>query len=142
MHVIELLTGAPRQHSAIVAKPDKGEFGEADNVLRISKFGVTLYLLVEQYVLDSNGTGVAVHGNERLGPVPGLLTRTLNYSAEIRDDGMAATYHMPLLGTHWTGNYQVAADRQSILAELVCDWGTATEDTRRIGPSASVTYSR
>ncbi|MBB4980844.1 MULTISPECIES: hypothetical protein [Streptomyces] len=136
MHTIELLTGAPRQESTIVAKPDEGEFGQADNVVKISKFGVTLYLLEEQYVLDSNGTGVTVHGKERLGPVPGLLTRTFIYTAEIRDEGMAATYHMPLLATPWTGNYQVAADRQSIFAELLCDWGRVTEETRRISVPA------
>ncbi|MFI8763480.1 hypothetical protein ACIGN6_00905 [Streptomyces sp. NPDC053792] len=136
MHTIELLTGAPRQSSTIVAKPDEGEFGQADNVVRMSKFGVTLYLLEEQYVLDSNGTGVTVHANERLGPVPGLLTRTFTYSAEIRDEGMAATYHMPLLETPWTADYQVAPDRQSLFAELVCDWGRATEETRRISAPA------
>ncbi|MFJ7066257.1 hypothetical protein [Streptomyces sp. NPDC101115] len=133
MHVVQLLTGAPRQHSTIVAKPHEGEFGRADNVLRISKFGLTLYLLDEQYVLEGNGTGVTVRAVERLGPVPRLLTRSFTYSAEIRDEGMAATYRMPLLGAMWTANYQVAADRQSLLAELVCDWGTATEDTRRVG---------
>ncbi|MFD7320311.1 hypothetical protein ACFV9D_04345 [Streptomyces sp. NPDC059875] len=136
MHIVERLTGAPRQESTIVAKPNEGEFGQADNVLRISKFGVTLYLLDEQYVLESNGTGVTVRAKERLGPVPGLLTRAFTYSAEIRDEGMAATYRMPLLGTPWIANYQVATDRQSLLAELVCDWGTATEDTRRVGAPA------
>lgn len=136
MHIVELLTGAPRQSSTIVAKPDEGEFGRADNVVRISKFGVTLYLLEEQYVLDRNGTSVVVNGDERLGPVPGLLTRTFTYSAEIRDEGMAATYRMPLLGTLWIANYQVAADRQSLFAELVCDWGTATEDTRLVSTPA------
>lgn len=133
MHTVERLTGAPRQSSTIVPKPDEGEFGVADNVVRISKFGATLYLLKERYVLDSNGTGVVVHGNERLGPVPGLLTRTFDYSAEIRDEGMAATYQMPLLGAPWVANYQVAADRQSLFAELLCDWGRATEETRRVG---------
>lgn len=136
MHTIELLTGAPRQESTIVAKPHEGEFGQADNVVKISKFGVTLYLLEEQYVLDSNGTGVTVNGKERLGPVPGLLTRTFTYTAEIRDEGMAATYHMPLLATLWTADYQVAADRQSLFAELVCEWGRATEETRRVGALA------
>ncbi|MFF8381871.1 hypothetical protein ACF07V_37925 [Streptomyces sp. NPDC015661] len=136
MHTIELLTGAPRQDSNIVAKPDEGEFGRADNVVRISKFGVTLYLLEEQYVLASNGTGVTVNGHERLGPVPGLRTRTFTHSAEVRDEGMAATYRMPLLGTPWTGNHQVAPDRRSIFAELPCDWGRATEDTRRVGAPA------
>ncbi|QES51889.1 hypothetical protein DEJ50_32625 [Streptomyces venezuelae] len=132
MHIIERLTGAPRQDSTIVAKPNVGEFGRADNVLRISKFGLTVYLLDEQYVLESNGTGVTVHGKERLGPVPGLLTRTFTYSAEIRDEGMAATYRMPLLGALWIADYQVAADRQSVFAELVCDWGKATEETHRV----------
>ncbi|MEU9998410.1 hypothetical protein [Streptomyces sp. NPDC050848] len=136
MHVVERLTGVPRQESTIVAKPDVGEFGRADNVVRISKFGVTLYLLEEQYVLHSDGTGVTVNGDERLGPVPGLLTRTFTYSAEIRDEGMAATYRMPLLGALWIANYQVAPDRQSLFAELVCDWGRVTEDTRLVGPPA------
>ncbi|MFJ8473561.1 hypothetical protein [Kitasatospora sp. NPDC094011] len=136
MHVIERLTGALRQHSTIVAKPNEGDFGVAHNVVRLSKFGVTMYLLEEQYVLDGNGIGVVVHGHERLGFVPGLFTRTFTYSAEIRDGGMAATYQMPLLGASWIGNYQVAADRQSISAELVCDWGRATEDTRRISAPA------
>lgn len=136
MHVIELLTGAPQQDSKITAKPDEGEFGEADNVLRISKFGVTLYLLEEQYVLASNGTGVNIRARERLGPVPGLFTRSFTYTAEISDEGRAATYHMPLLATPWIGKYRVAADRQSIFAELLCDWGRATEDTRRISAPA------
>ncbi|MFI6150316.1 hypothetical protein [Streptomyces sp. NPDC051109] len=136
MHTIDLLIGAPRQSSTIVAKPDEGEFGQADNVVRMSKFGVTLYLLEEQYVLDSNGTGVTVRAKERLGPVPGLLTRTFTYSAEIRDEGMAATYHMPLLETPWTADYQVAPDRQSLFAELLCDWGRATEETRRVSAPA------
>ncbi|WMX48471.1 hypothetical protein [Streptomyces roseicoloratus] len=136
MHVIGRLVGAPRQHSTIVAKPDEGAFGQADNVLKISKFGVMLYLLDEQYVLESNGTGVVVRAKERLGPVPGLFTRTFTYTAEIRDEGMAATYRMPLLGAMWTADYRVAPDRRSLAAELLCDWGRATEDTRLISAPA------
>ncbi|MFF0748013.1 hypothetical protein [Streptomyces sp. NPDC004267] len=136
MHTVELLTGAPRQSSTIVAKPDEGEFGVAHNVVRISKFGVTLYLLKEEYVLESDGTGVTVNGNEQLGPLPGLFARKFTYSAVIRDEGTAATYHMPLLGTPWVANYQVSADRQSLFAELVCDWGRATEETHRVGAPA------
>ncbi|MFD2011475.1 hypothetical protein [Streptomyces narbonensis] len=136
MHVVERLTGAPKQESTIVAKPNEGEFGQADNVVRISKFGVTLYLLEERYVLHSDGIGVTVLGDERLGPVPRLLTRSFTYSAEIRDEGMAATYLMPLLGAMWTADYRVAPDRQSLFAELVCDWGRATEETRLISAPA------
>ncbi|RSS75641.1 hypothetical protein [Streptomyces sp. WAC06614] len=136
MHLIERLTGPLRQESTIVAKPDVEEFGRADNVVRMTKFGVTLYLLEEQYVLNGNGTGVTVRGHERLGPVPGLFTRTLTYSAEVHDDGMAATYRMPLLGSDWIGEYRVSADRGSLFAELLCDWGRATEETRRISAPA------
>ncbi|MFF0558989.1 hypothetical protein [Streptomyces sp. NPDC004266] len=35
-----------------------------------------------------------------------------------------------------TANYQVAADRRRVVAEWVCEWGTASEDTRRIGAPA------
>ncbi|MFB7512647.1 hypothetical protein [Streptomyces sp. NPDC056144] len=136
MHAVERLTGMPRQESTIVAKPEVGEFGRADNVVRISKFGVTLYLLEEQYVLHRDGIGVTINGKEQLGPVPRLLTRTFTYTAQIRDEGMAATYQMPLLGADWTADYQVTPDRRSLSAVLVCAWGRAAEDTRLISKPA------
>ncbi|MEU5216645.1 hypothetical protein AB0G79_10655 [Streptomyces sp. NPDC020807] len=136
MHTVEAVTGVPRQSSTIVARPEVGEFGRADNVVRISKFGVTLYLLKEQYVLHKDGVGVTIHGNEQLGPVPHLLTRRFTYTAQIRDGGMAATYQMPLLGADWTADYQVSEDRKHLVAELLCDWGRATEDTRFMGKTA------
>lgn len=49
---------------------------------------------------------------------------------------MAATYSMPLLGALWSADFQVAADRQSLFAELLCDWGRATEETRRVSAPA------
>jgi hypothetical protein len=71
--------------------------------------------------------------------------RTFTYSAEIRDEGMATPCRMPLLGIPRIANYQVAADRQSIFAELLCDWGRESEHTQRISvpaQRAAGTYSR
>ncbi|MEU1676752.1 hypothetical protein ABZ752_32645 [Streptomyces roseifaciens] len=129
--VAQGLTGASRLDSTIVAKPREGDFGEADNTVRLSKFGVTLYLLQERYVLDPDGRKVIVHADEQFGPVPKVLARTFTYPAEIRETGMASTYHMPLLGTAWTATYQVAADRRALAGELVCDWAKATEKAAR-----------
>ncbi|ARZ71783.1 hypothetical protein M1P56_13065 [Streptomyces sp. HU2014] len=127
-----LVTGASRLDSTIVARPDAGDFGEADNTVRLSAFGVPLYLLRERYVLDPDGTRVTVHAHERFGPLPRVMTRTFAYPAEIREAGMASTYHMPLLGTAWTATYHVGADRRSLAGELVCDWARATERARRV----------
>jgi hypothetical protein len=132
MHTVQLLTGAAKLDSTVVAKPDEGDFGQADNVVKLSKFGVTLYLLKETYVLDRDGSAVTVHAAERFGPVPRILSRSFTYPAEIRDEGMASTYHMPLLGAPWTATYQVAADRRHLSGELVCEWARATENASRV----------
>lgn len=131
MALTQRLTGASRLDSTIVASPSAGAFGVADNVVRVSKFGVTLYLLKERYLLDPDGRGVTVEANEQFSPVPGILTRRFTYPAEIQPSGMGSTYHMPLLGSPWTATYQVGTDRQSLAGELVCDWAKATENARR-----------
>ncbi|MEH6373223.1 hypothetical protein V7793_02510 [Streptomyces sp. KLMMK] len=142
MCVAQWLTGTPRLDSTIVAKPREGDFGEADNTVRLSKFGATLYLLQERYVLDADGRKVIVHADEQFGPVPKVLARTFTYPAEIRETGMASTYHMPLLGTAWTATYQVAADRRTLAGQLVCDWAEATEKAARIPAAGGTTGDR
>ncbi|MEU9378109.1 hypothetical protein AB0D94_30720 [Streptomyces sp. NPDC048255] len=132
MALTQRLTGASRLESTIVATPSAGAFGVADNVVRVSKFGVTLYLLKERYLLAPDGRGVTVEADEQFSPVPGILTRKFTYPAEIQPSGMGSTYHMPLLGSPWTATYQVGADRQSLAGELVCDWAKATENARRV----------
>ncbi|UQX04602.1 hypothetical protein [Streptomyces sp. RerS4] len=131
MALTQRLTGASRLESTIVASPSAGAFGVADNVVRISKFGVTLYLLKERYLLDPDGRGVTVEANEQFSPVPGILTRKFSYPAAIHPSGLRSTYHMPLLGSPWTATYEVGTDRQSLAGELVCDWAKATENARR-----------
>lgn len=132
MALTQRLTGASRLDSTIVATPSAGAFGVADNVVRVSKFGVTLYLLKERYLLAPDGKGVTVEADEQFSPVPGILTRKFTYPAEIQPSGMGSTYHMPLLGSPWTATYRVGADRQSLAGELVCDWAKATENARRV----------
>ncbi|MER5932554.1 hypothetical protein [Streptomyces sp. NPDC002054] len=132
MALTQRLTGAARLESTIVANPSAGAFGVADNVVRISKFGVTLYLMKERYVLAPDGRGVTVEANEQYTPVPRILARKFTYPAEIRPSGMESVYHLPVLGSPWTATYQVAADRQSLMGELVCDWAKATETARRV----------
>ncbi|MET9435810.1 hypothetical protein [Streptomyces sp. NPDC006551] len=132
MALTQRLTGASRLESRIVASPSAGVFGVADNVVRISRFGVTLYLLKERYLLAEDGLGVTVEAHERFSPVPGILTRRFTYPAEIHPSGLQSTYHMPLLGSPWTATYHVGADRQTLAGELVCDWAKATESARRV----------
>ncbi|MGW0751392.1 hypothetical protein [Streptomyces sp. NPDC002587] len=132
MALTQRLTGASRLESTIIASPSAGAFGVADNVVRVSKFGVTLYLLKERYLLAPDGRGVTVEANEQFSPVPGILTRKFTYPAEIQPSGMGSTYHMPLLGSPWTATYRVGADRRSLAGELVCDWAKATENARRV----------
>ena len=133
MHASQRLTGRSRLDSTIVARPDEGTFGVAENVVRLSKLRLTLYLLRERYVLDPDGTRVTVYATERFGAVPGVLTRSFTYPAEIRDGGRASTYHMPLLGDQWTARYQVAADCRQLAGSLVCPWGQAVEAASKIG---------
>jgi hypothetical protein len=134
MHVTQRLVGASDLDSTIVPKPEDGAFGVAENTVVLSKFGVTLYYLRERYLLDPDGVHVAVEASERFGPIPipGVLTRSFAYPAEIRDDGMASTYHMPLLGSPWTATYQVQDSGEGLAGELVCAWAAASERARRV----------
>ncbi len=117
--------------SAVTAHPDRGEAGVATNEIRISKFGITLYLLREEYRLDRNCRDATVVSEERFGPVAGLLESHKEYPAEV-DPGPRATYHMPLLGAEWTGRYEPSDDHDRIDAELTCAWATASETIHRV----------
>lgn len=132
MHLTQLLTGASSLDSTIVPKPSEGTFGVAENTVALSKFGITLYFLRERYVLDPDGVHVTVEAAERFTPIPGILTRSFTYPAEIRDSGMASTYYMPLLGAEWTAAYQVRDSLKELNGELVCDWAVASERARKV----------
>lgn len=137
MRTVQALTGPSRLESTVVARPDAGAHGVADNTVRLSVLGVTVYLLRERYVLHADGLGVTVRAVERFGPFPRLLVRRFDYPAEIGADGLSSTYHMPLLGSAWTARYRVGADHRTLAGELVCAWARATEVARRTGDRPS-----
>jgi hypothetical protein len=127
MAVVIKLGGSAALDSVLGGDPDRGPAGVATNVVRISKLGLTVYLLRESYTLDEDGTGVGVEADERFGPLPGILQRHFRYPAVIHTAGMSSTYYMPLLGADWTASYQVDPDRRHIAGRLVCPWAEASE---------------
>ncbi|TCO33005.1 hypothetical protein EV652_1034 [Kribbella steppae] len=133
MHVTQRIGGAARLDSTILPQPTEGEFGVAENTVKISKLGFPLYLLRERYLLSGDGVGVTVEAAEQFGPLPRFMTRTFVYQAEIRDGGMASIYFMPLLGDEWTATYHVGSDRKTLKGDLVCDWARAKEVAQRVG---------
>jgi hypothetical protein len=127
MSLVQGLLGDSRLDSEIVASPEEGDFGVARNVVRISRFRITLYLLKEQYTLDRDGTSVVVNARERFGPIPFLFRNRKEHPAEIHAGGLSSTYYMPLLGTAWTADYEVAPGEHEIAGVLRCPWAECTE---------------
>jgi hypothetical protein len=123
---MQLFTPA-RIDSRIWADPDAGPAGVAGNTVRISKLGVTLYLLKETYTLNPDGSDVAVHAHERFGPIPFLLRNEKRHPAMIHTDGMSSTYYIPLLGADWVARYTVQPDRDHIDGVLTCPFAEARE---------------
>jgi hypothetical protein len=127
MAFVQRMFGDSRLDSVIRASPDEGDFGVARNVVRISRFRITLYLLKEQYTLDRDGRGVVVNARERFGPIPFLFRNRKEHPAEIHAGGTSSTYHMPLLGTAWTADYEVTPARDEIAGVLRCPWAECNE---------------
>lgn len=133
MVVATTLFGRAHITSVLRGYPEEEPAGVVTNDVRITKFGVTLYLLRERYVLHPDGRGVTVDSRERFGPVPFLFSREKAHPAEVVEGGERAIYYMPLLGTDWVGRYQVSEDGRRIESELTCPWATATEVIDRVG---------
>jgi len=134
MVVIQKVLGSLTILSTLRAFPAWGQAGVATNVVRIRKLGLTLYLLQEQYELHPNGSDLLVHSKERIGPIPFLFRSTKRHPARIDAQGWHATYlDMPLLGTLWTGHYQVLEDEDHIDAKLTCRWASTSEVIARFG---------
>ena len=118
--------------SHLAGFPDEAPAGVVTNEVRISLWGITLYLLLEEYVMHPDGRGVTVDSKERFGPVPKVFTRRKAHPAEVVDEGRRAIYYMPLLGTDWIGRYEVSADGDRIESVLTCDWGRGIEVIERV----------
>jgi hypothetical protein len=121
--------GDSKIDSNLVGYPDENR---AANLVRIHRFGITLYLLQEQYLLHKDGRNVTVVSYERFGPVPFLFGDHKNHPAEIHDPGTSSTYYMPLLGTGWMGDYQIADDKNHVKARLVSPWAYSEEIISRV----------
>jgi hypothetical protein len=121
--------GDSKIDSNLVGHPDEDR---AANLVRIHRFGITLYLLQEQYLLHKDGRNVTVVSYERFGPIPFLFGDHKNHPAEIHDSGTSSTYYMPLLGTAWMGHYQIADDKNHVNARLVCPWAYSEEIISRV----------
>ncbi|MCH8883399.1 MAG: hypothetical protein IIA41_07870, partial [SAR324 cluster bacterium] len=132
MAAVSALFGKARILSHVEGSLTDGKAGVAWNSVRIVKFGITLYLLRERYVLNSDGRNVRVVSDERFGPIPFLFRTAKEHPAEILDGGMRAIYHIPLLGTKWIAEYTVHPDRDHIDAVMRCPWGEASEVIDRV----------
>jgi hypothetical protein len=132
MALAHRLTGDSRIDSDVWARPEEGAAGVAGNTVRISRFGITLYLLRETYTLAENGSDVAVHAHERFGPIPFLLRNEKRHPAAIHAEGLSSTYYIPLLGADWIARYTVHRDRRHIDGVLTCPWARATETIHKL----------
>lgn len=126
------LFGVANITSLLEGYPGERPAGMVTNEVRLTKFGMTLYILRERYIIHPDGRGVTVSSRERFGPIPFLFRTTKAHAAEVLDDGARAIYYMPLLGTDWVGRYHVRPDRNHIESVLTCSWGEATEVIDRV----------
>jgi hypothetical protein len=133
MRAVYRLFGKSRIDSKLWADRDRGVAGVAGNTVRISKFGLTLYLLKETYTLAQNGSDVEVHAHERFGPIPFLLTNEKRHPAIIHEHAQSSTYYIPLLGANWVASYTVHPDRAHIDGHLTCAFAEAWEIIHKLG---------
>lgn len=127
MVLVTTIFGEAQITSTLGGDPDREPIPLGTNEVRITKWGITLYLLQESYHLHTDGRCVTVDARERFGPIPFILSSKKAHPAEIDADGQGATYYMPLLGTNWVGTYNVKAEGTQIDATLACDWAEAVE---------------
>ena len=110
----------------------EGKPNVVTNDVRITKFGIVIYLLLERYILDPDCCQVEVQSKERFGPIPFLFNVRKQHPAEIVEEGKGAIYYIPLLGTSWIGRYKVAEDHNHIRSVLTCRWAEAEEVIERV----------
>jgi hypothetical protein len=131
--IFRILRSAPVS-SRLSREPDT-QPTVVDNLVRIYKFGVTLYLLRERYTLAPDGRNVHVDADERFGPIPFLFNNHKSHPAEILNSGQKAIYYIPLLGTSWTGVYEVE-DERHLHSTLSCNWAIGHEVIHKVsGPT-------
>jgi glycine/D-amino acid oxidase-like deaminating enzyme len=131
-HVINKVFGSSVITSSIHAFPQEGAAGISRSRVWVRKYGIVVYRMKGEYILDPDGTRVKVRIWEQFGPIPFLLRNTKKVVAEIGEAGMSSIYHMPLLGGTWVGRYTVSPDRNHLVAIYESAWGRAKETISRI----------
>jgi len=132
MFLVTRVLGKGRIWSRLTQLPDLDGASVVGNEVRITKFGITLYVLNERYLLHGDCRQVTVQSRERFGPVPFLFNVSKEHPAEILDHGRRAIYYIPLLGADWIGDYRVSDNRNQIRSVLSCQWGEAVEAIERV----------
>jgi len=127
LHLAHRLFGATHIVSVIRPFPGEGVNGISRSRAWVTKGALTLYALSGDYVLDPDGVNVHIWIRERFGPVPFLFRELKHVSAAITHGGRRSRYHMTLLGARWTGDYEVAPDREHVAAVYRSPWGEARE---------------
>jgi hypothetical protein len=126
------MTGPAVIASTISVDEKRGPAGTGWNTYTLSKWGITLCVFKDIYQLDAGGERVAVTTDLRYGPIPGILTDHVEYSAHIFDGGFRSRYDgLRLLGAEWVATYHVTADTNQVEGVLVCEWAEAREQMVR-----------
>ncbi len=131
---VQKIFGPPNITANVTRHPEWGPAGVAVQDAVISKFGIVLYRVREQYVLNPDGRTACVHARERFGPLPFLFNKQTRHPVVVQTGGRAATLpDMPLLDTMWKVFYEAGQDGDSIDAVLECAWARAVKRTVRRG---------
>jgi hypothetical protein len=124
--------GRPSISSTISVSETQGPAGTGWNTYVLSRWGLTLCVFNDVYQLDAGGENVAVTTDVRYGPVRGIITDHVVYSAQITDGGFRSRYEgLRLLGATWVATYEVAPDKSHVNGTLTCAWGEASEQMFR-----------
>ena len=129
--VITML-GYPSIRSEITIDEQAGRAGISRNTYKLVKWAIPLCVFRDVYELDPDGERVAVTTDIHYGPIPGILTEHVEYTARIFDGGFRSRYEgLRLLGMDWVAQHQVAADKNHVEGSPVCEWAEARERMRR-----------
>ena len=77
-----------------------------------------------------------VPAHEQFGPALMIVTRQIDYPAEIRSNGLGSTSRCLWLGNPRTASHALVGDRRSSAEALVRDWARADERASRDGREA------
>ena len=137
MAATQKVLGPSRLTSGVVPHPDEGVCGVVDNAVRLTSLRVTVYDLRERYVLHIDGQRVEVIAQEQFGPIPRILSRSFQYPAEIRSDGLGSsiTCHSSVARgrqpTRWEPTEEASREHSAVAGPKRTNRPTRHRDQRR-----------